>query len=1706
MKYTTLFRRIALSFGILATFSFSAIADFTPQSPAFPHGNGIDREVGACTEADPSCSTGLDFPSFNNFTDSCGVGSSCYTSWNGNVEGIDDERRFFVIKNTGSDAANPDHSAPFTNTINADVGDFVFGRIYIHNNAHKDVDGSEYTDGFANNTMVGVSGFSGTGDQFYYSQSGTSIPVNFFISSADATPNQVTDDITVTSASGDPIKLRFYASDYAINGYDSGGNPSLQINGMTPNYDSFINGTGTNIGTVKGCSAASFYMNVWFKVVEEVTTPEYDLSLEKTVADGVVDWTVAGNTESITEKQVQSTNGSFVTYRLRYQNSPTSNDTPLKTRIYDDYDETKIEVRQEWLPNSCQDLGGIIGCDVLDLAPDEFHNVVYYAKVRDGITGPINNTAEIVPDDDLDPNNNGGTLFTDNNCSEAGSRNTNVNDLDTDDCNDVSDAQVTLTPIPVDGVCGDAHTTFPVGTTAWPNGTTFCDAGTAVPASPTFPSAGQTTTWDCQGSNGGSTAACSATVAEPQTYDLDIKKYVGGSDATANEDSLLIANINDTISYKIVYRNLSSSTAIPSGTKIYDDYDETKITITSIPSYCTDNGDILTCSVNDLNIGGTDEFYFRATIKPEAAGTTFDNIAEIVPDNNTSMNDNTGGKFTTSTCSDTADMNTNTNDEDTNDCNDIDNAKVQVPATEVNGVCGDAHTTYPAGTNTYPNGAVFCSTGTAVPTSPAFPTVGNPVSWTCEGANGGTNVACSAALAAPQTYDLRITKMVEDDLTSSDTQINSMVGKTITYTLEYENLSSSTATPTGTKVYDDYDETKITITGLPSSCTDDGDILSCDGIDLAPGAKAQLTFTATINASAAGTTIDNIAEVVPDTDLNINNNTGGKFTSNTCSNAADMNTNANDDDTNDCNDIDNARIIVGSNAQPDVTIRKSVDDVDKVVSPGQTLTYTLEYENLTPGTIATGVSIIDLIDLDNLDEDTFTMIQAPDGVTCTITSDPDPLVYVLFGKYIKCTGLDDLPYNILGTIKYSIKVKNDVADGTVIENTAKISAENEDPTKLDNNESTVQVTVKKEDDIDVTITKSVDPTKTTAGSTVTYTLEFENLTTGTTATGTTIKDLIDTVHIDADSIEFSGGSNCSVTQDPDPLVAVIQGRFIKCEIGTLAASEGKKTITYTAKVKDTVSVGTKIDNTAIISIAETETNTTNNMDEARVEVIADQNYDLSINKTVNGVKNASVARNSTVTFTLSYENLESSTADALNVTITDDYDETKLEIVETSLPTGCTNDSGMITCSLGTLVKDSGIQTLTYQAKLLSTFTAGNTVNTVEIKPSPDADTNPDNDVSSAQVTIKTTTNPTPTPTPTNTPVIITGGGSGGNGGGGCSVYSTIDLNIAKYVKVGSGAYVAASSREAAAQIEANKGSTVSYKIVVSNAGDASAYELMVKDVFTSGDGMTLSNIQTISGATYTNGMFEFVNGIPANGSREFEYTATVNAGGQGVGKNTATIESFTHSYKCPKIESKRGVGRSAVSYVKAGNNPQAGYVLDKSVDKRVVKAGEEVIYKLSIKNTGDIDMKDVVLVDRFPSEYLEPVEHLKPRLTNNRTLEFKRKFLPIGDTFTVEVKMIVREGIPKGTEIKNILTGSSQNVPINDSDEEMITVGETTVAAPTCPAGYTWKAELNTCKRTWIPRTPQSGLELPLIPLGMIFIGAALFIRRNELAQIFNR
>lgn len=126
------------------------------------------------------------------------------------------------------------------------------------------------------------------------------------------------------------------------------------------------------------------------------------------------------------------------------------------------------------------------------------------------------------------------------------------------------------------------------------------------------------------------------------------------------------------------------------------------------------------------------------------------------------------------------------------------------------------------------------------------------------------------------TYNLILEKTVGKHNTNANRK--SMIvaeGDVITYKLFYKNMLSSTATPLGTKIYDDYDEKKLKILWLPNkpkACIDNGDKIVCNAYDLSSTQghnEHTFFYTARVKVGATGTILGT-AEIKPNRDKDIN--------------------------------------------------------------------------------------------------------------------------------------------------------------------------------------------------------------------------------------------------------------------------------------------------------------------------------------------------------------------------------------------------------------------------------------------------------------------------------------------------------------------------------------------------------------------------------------------------------------------------------------------------------------------------------------------------------------------------------------------------------------------------------------------------------------------------------------------------------------------
>jgi uncharacterized repeat protein (TIGR01451 family) len=325
-------------------------------------------------------------------------------------------------------------------------------------------------------------------------------------------------------------------------------------------------------------------------------------------------------------------------------------------------------------------------------------------------------------------------------------------------------------------------------------------------------------------------------------------------------------------------------------------------------------------------------------------------------------------------------------------------------------------------------------------------------------------------------------------------------------------------------------------------------------------------------------------------------------------------------------DVDDDPTITTVHSAPVLMISKG--DYPDPVKPGETLTYTIFYEN-TGNEVATNVVITETYDSN----------VAFDSATPPV--DVGNNIWII-GSLSPADGQK--------TITINVTVNSPLADGTILNNYVNITCD-EGVFDDDSEETTVNSTAV------LILSKADSPDPVPAGDILTYTLTYEN--TGTAnATGTVITDIL------PDEVTFLSASPSPDTSDG----------ILTWNIGELAP-DGPHIITINVTVKSPIANGTVITNNVTITCSlgicsEAEQTT----------VISAPILDIEKTDSPDPVE-----AGGTLTYVITVNN--TGNANATGVSIIDDYDQTKLTITDAD---GGTDNGDAITWDGGISIPGQG--------------------------------------------------------------------------------------------------------------------------------------------------------------------------------------------------------------------------------------------------------------------------------------------------------------------------------------------------------------------------------------------------------------------------------
>ncbi len=517
-------------------------------------------------------------------------------------------------------------------------------------------------------------------------------------------------------------------------------------------------------------------------------------------------------------------------------------------------------------------------------------------------------------------------------------------------------------------------------------------------------------------------------------------------------------------------------------------------------------------------------------------------------------------------------------------------------------------------TNNGPAVATTVNFTEAVPANTTFASVSAPAGWTCTTpAIGGTgNVVCTVpTMAAASSASILVVVNLASSVTVASITANSSVssatsdpylannsttistpvitvcdlavtnsgvpnpvqaGQTITYTQTVSNTGPSDCSTVSFNEAIPANTTFTSYSGPPPGWSCTSFATGCTIPSFAAGASATFTVVVTVNAGTAAGTI------ITDTDT---------VTTTT-------------HDTNQLNNSATVNITVASAGQADLSVSNSGSP--NPVAAGNNITYAQSVTNNGPASAST-ITFTETAPANTTPQS----LTGPAGWTCNLGT-------------LTCT-IATLAANTTANFTFVTKVNTNVASGTNITQTDSVTCAASDPNCANNTaSSTVQVA----DSADMSITNSATPVPVIAGNNITYTQVVANAgpSTATTATLTETTPGNTTFQ----SVTIPAGWSCITP-------AVGTSGTITCTDPSFAV--GSATFTVALKVNVGTAAGTAINDTAVVSSAISDPNTSNNAATAADVVATATQADLV---TTNTASPTSVASGSNVTYTQSVTN------------------------------------------------------------------------------------------------------------------------------------------------------------------------------------------------------------------------------------------------------------------------------------------------------------------------------------------------------------------------------------------------------------------------------------------------------------------------------------
>ncbi len=386
----------------------------------------------------------------------------------------------------------------------------------------------------------------------------------------------------------------------------------------------------------------------------------------------------------------------------------------------------------------------------------------------------------------------------------------------------------------------------------------------------------------------------------------------------------------------------------------------------------------------------------------------------------------------------------------------------------------------------------------------------------------------------------------------------------------------------------------------------------------------------------------------------------------------------------------------------DLSVTKT-DSPDPVIA-GANLTYTITVANAGPNA-AQSVSLTDTLPAGT----TFVSLTAPAGFSCTTPA-------VGGNGTVTCT-IASLAAGATQTFTLIVQVGASVAAGTVISNTATVSAATSDPNAA-NDSATTTTTVATS--ADLSVTKSDGVTTVTAGDGLTRTFTITVRNAGpSTATGVSLSD--------------TWPAGFTRTSLPAACTDVGGGPSFDCALGPILAG-ATTTLVVTYTVPASTPAGPQA-NTATVSSSTTDPTPANNTATDTTTVAT--SADLSVTKTDSPDP---VIAGANLTYTITVANAGPNAAQSVSLTDTLPAGTTFVSLTAPagfSCTTPAVGGNGTVTCTIASLAAGA-TQTFTLIVQVGASVAAGTVISNTATVSAATSDPNAANDSATTTTTVAT--------------------------------------------------------------------------------------------------------------------------------------------------------------------------------------------------------------------------------------------------------------------------------------------------------------------------------------------------------------------------------